>query len=204
MARYVLGDDLSSIVVDTTGSIVELQSAVPLDGFQLPQSSCKPLSVKDLMDRYHSSLLSFLRQRLRVPDDAADVAQEAYIRMLQYEGSREIRSPYFLLLRVAMNVMQDQQRAGRARRFDHHRSLDDMELACNAPGPERAAVLAEEIERVLAAIDDLPPRCREVFLLHRYSALSYPQVAVRCGISVKMVEKHISAALAYCAKRTAD
>ena len=62
-----------------------------VDDLSLSQGARQPLSVKELIGRYHGSLLSFLRQRLRLADDAADVAQEAYIRMLQYEGSREVQ-----------------------------------------------------------------------------------------------------------------
>ncbi len=70
--------------------------------------------------------------------------------------------------------------------------------------PEYAAVHAEELDRVLAAIDELTPRCREVFLLHRFSHSAYPEIARDFGISVKMVEKYISTALARCADRVAS
>jgi RNA polymerase sigma-70 factor (ECF subfamily) len=119
--------------------------------------------------------------------------------MLQYEGRSGIRSPYFLLLRVAINVGQDLRRAEQVRCRSSHQSLEGMELACGAPGPERALALAEELRRALRAIDELPPRCREVFLMHRRDELSYPEIARLCGISVKTVEKHIRTALARCA-----
>ena len=57
--------------------------------------------------RYHDSLINFLRQRLRTPEDANDVAQEAYIRMMQYQNSRQIRSPSSMLFRIAINVAND-------------------------------------------------------------------------------------------------
>jgi hypothetical protein len=44
------------------------------------------LSVHNTVRRYHDSLINFLRQRLRTPEDANDVAQEAYIRMMQVPG----------------------------------------------------------------------------------------------------------------------
>jgi DNA-directed RNA polymerase specialized sigma24 family protein len=47
----------------------------------------------------------------------------------------------------------------------------------------------------------LPPKCQQVFLLSRAQRMTYPQIAVHCGISVKMVEKHISHALEICARK---
>nr|WP_258077542.1 sigma factor-like helix-turn-helix DNA-binding protein [Xanthomonas arboricola] len=44
----------------------------------------------------------------------------------------------------------------------------------------------------------LPPRCRQAFILNRIDGLTYPQVAAAMDISIKMVEKHISRALAAC------
>jgi RNA polymerase sigma-70 factor (ECF subfamily) len=163
-----------------------------------------PFSVSLLAKEYHGTFIRFLRRRVSAgPVEPEDIAQESYIRMLQYEGSCSIRSPYFLLLRVAMNVIKDLHRADRVRRTDRHRSFGSLDIASDAPDPLRAAVHAEELDRVLAAIDDLTPRCREVFLLHRFSHSAYPQIARDFGISVKMVEKYISTALARCADRVA-
>jgi RNA polymerase sigma-70 factor (ECF subfamily) len=48
---------------------------------------------------------------------------------------------------------------------------------------------------VRAAILALPPRCRAVYLMNRMDGLSYSEIARRCGISAKAVEKHMSRAL---------
>lgn len=186
--------------VNTTGSrvvppLMEIHSSLDLE------EQCEALSVRLLVRRYHSSLLRFLRRRLSSAADMADVAQETYVRMLRYEGSREIRSPYALLLRVAYHVCQDLSRSDRVRRTDQHRDVDDLDLASTVPCPDRHVAASEELERVLAAIEELPPRRRQVFLLHREHQLSYSEIAEHCGISVKMVEKHISSALTYCLAR---
>jgi RNA polymerase sigma factor (sigma-70 family) len=181
---------------------VELPSTLPLDGFQLSQNSCKPLSVKDLMDRYHSSLMSFLRQRLRVPDDAADVAQEAYIRMLQYEGSCDVRSPSSLLFRVAINIANDLSRLEQVRHASGHTSLDGLDIDSGLASPDREVEAEQELELLYEVIARLPPKCRQVFLLSRVQCMTYPEIASHCGISVKMVEKHVSHALMVCMRET--
>lgn len=161
-----------------------------------------PLCVSTLAREHHDDFMRFLRARVHGSSaEAADVAQESYIRMMQYEGSVQIRSPYYLLLRVAMNVVQDLRRAEQVRRTRQHCSIDGMDLACDAPGPDHRLVQAEQLQRALQAIDDLPPRCREVFLLHRRHHYSYPQIAQICGISIKTVEKHICTALASCTRQ---
>lgn len=156
------------------------------------------LSVQKTIARYHKSLLRFLRQRLRVKEDAADVAQETYIRMLQYEGSRAIQSPSSMLFRIAINVTNDLRRAEHSRCVSSQCSIDGMELSSDRPGPDRELAADQDLERLYRVIAELPPKCRQVFLLSRAQLMTYPQIAEHCGISVKMVEKHISRALAAC------
>lgn len=162
------------------------------------------LSVHDTIRRYHDSLIRFLRQRLRVKEDAADIAQEAYIRMMQYEGSQKIHSPSSMLFRIAINVANDLCRAEASRQVSDQISIDGMELPSQQPSADREIAASQDLEILYEAIENLPPKCRQVFLLSRAQRMTYPQIAAHCGISVKMVEKHISHALAICMKKVAD
>ena len=164
----------------------------------------EPLSVQETIRRHHSALLSFLRQRLRISHDADDVAQESYIRMMQYDGSRGIRSPSSMLYRIAINVANDLGRSELARRASDQRSIDDLELVSELPSAERELGARQELELLQDVIARLSPKCRRVFLLSRAQLMTYPEIALHCGISLKMVEKHISRALAVCAKELRD
>jgi RNA polymerase sigma factor (sigma-70 family) len=168
----------------------------------LPEDTRQQLSIKDIVQRYHNSLLSFLRQRLRIAENAADVAQETYIRMLQYEGSREIQSPSSLLFKIAINVANDLGRAEQVRRVGDQCRIDEYDLESDRPTPERELAAEQELSKLEIVIEQLPPKCRRVFLLSRVECMTYPQIAKHCGISVKMVEKHISHALAICVAST--
>ncbi|WP_051278652.1 RNA polymerase sigma factor [Solimonas flava] len=161
----------------------------------------EPLSVRTAIERYHGALIQFLRRRLRCPDDAQDVAQEAYMRMMRYEGARDIRSPSSMLFRIATNVANDLERAEHARHVSAQCTLDDVELVSDRPSPERELVARQDLALLYEAIVELPPKCQQVFLLSRVKHMTYPEIARHCGISVKMVEKHISRALAFCAKK---
>jgi RNA polymerase sigma factor (sigma-70 family) len=164
-----------------------------------PPADCgEPLSVPETIRRHHNALLSFLRLRLRVSHHADDVAQESYIRMLQYEGSREISSPSSMLFRIAINVANDLGRSELARRASDHCGLDDVDLVSDLPSMEREIAACQDLDLLQAAIAQLSPKCRTVFLLSRAHLMTYPEIARHCGISIKMVEKHISRALAVC------
>jgi RNA polymerase sigma factor (sigma-70 family) len=172
--------------------------------FEPVDAGYEPLSVQNTIRRYHDSLIQFLRQRLRVPEDAFDVAQEAYIRMMQYQDSRQIRSPSSMLFRIAINVANDLGRAELARGAANQCSVDDLDIVSDAPSVERQLTASEDLALLYTVIEELPPKCRQVFLLSRVRRMTYGQIAVRCGISKKMVEKHISHALAVCMRNVSE
>jgi RNA polymerase sigma-70 factor (ECF subfamily) len=160
------------------------------------------LSIEKLISSCHISLVSFLRRRLRVGEDAKDVAQEAYIRLMQYEGSKDVKSPESLLFRIAINVANDMGRADKVRHLADHCDIDGLEFDSGVASPEREVSASQQLDLLYNTIEQLPPKCRQVFLLSRFQNMTYPQIAEHCGISVKMVEKHISRALAICAAKS--
>lgn len=167
----------------------------------LPDSGREQMCLQDVIRNHHDALIRFLRRRLSIAEDAYDVAQEAYIRMMKYEGSREIKSPSAMLYRIAVNVANDHGRAALSRSAKDHLQIDDFELVSELPSAERDLAAQQDLDVLLDAIEELPPKCKQVFLLSRAQGMTYPEIASHCGISVKMVEKQISRALAHCLKR---
>ena len=172
--------------------------------FATADAEYEPLSVQNTIRRYHDSLIQFLRQRLRVPEDALDVAQETYIRLLQYQDSRRIRSPSSMLFRIAINVANDLGRAEIARGAQNACSVEDLDIASDEPSAERQLTGRQDLALLYEAIEHLPPKCRQVFLLSRVKRMTYGEIARHCGISVKMVEKHVSHALAVCMRKVSE
>jgi len=156
------------------------------------------LSVHEVIRQHHSHLVKWLRNKLSMPEDAYDVAQEAYIRLLKYEGSSDVRSEWAILQQIAMNVARDLGRARRSRFSDQHYCIEEVELESMEPPLERVIEAEQNLKTVIKAIEKLPSKCRQVFLLSRVEGMSYPEIAAHCAISVKMVEKHISHALLIC------
>ena len=135
------------------------------------------------------------RSRESRRDDAEDVAQDACVHVLRLTAPQAVREPGRYLARIAHNLLIDRIRRRRreAALFD---SSADAELAGReGRDPERVTSDEQALTRALAAIEALPPRCRQAFELHRFEGLNYVGIAHRMGISASMVEKHVAEAM---------
>ena len=164
------------------------------------------LSVEQAFRRHHASLVHFLRGRLRNEEDAADVAQETYARLLQsYRDVIDVATARTLMFRIAINAANDLARRRKTHHASEHGPInEEMPLAAQAPSQEREVAGQQELNALYIAIESLPPKCQQVFLLNRIDCMTYPEIARHCGISVKMVEKHVVKALAALRERVGD
>ena len=128
--------------------------------------------------------------------DGKDTVQETCVRALQVPAPENISNPVRYVLRIARNLAIDRRRQSKreAQLFEH--AVDSTLFADDLPDPERVLSGKESLAGVLAAIDRLPPRCHQAFVLHRFENLGYAAVAHRMGISISAVEKHIAEAMA--------
>jgi RNA polymerase sigma-70 factor (ECF subfamily) len=69
-----------------------------------------------------------------------------------------------------------------------------LSLSDGQPFHPEVLAARERLEKVMAALDSLGPRTREIFLLHRLDGLKYREIAARLDITVSAVEKHIAKA----------
>ncbi|WP_426077506.1 sigma-70 family RNA polymerase sigma factor [Janthinobacterium sp. PSPC3-1] len=158
-----------------------------------------------MLTRYYRELLNFLSRAVNDRHAAADLAQESYVRVLALQQSGEhVAEPRALLYRTARNLVIDRHRRGAVRGQaldtddDGGADLFDSLAAPAASEPETAAMSAQAVEAMLAVIGELPLRCREAFILHKFDGLPQAEVARRMGISVTMVERHIKLAMQAC------
>lgn len=143
----------------------------------------------------YGSLLQFLRLRTS-EEDARDIAQESVTRLLRYRDTEPASAWRPLLYRIARNLLNEQYRRSQSRKEHQNVPLDTIEVADPAPPLELVLMQEQQEAWLRAAMLALPPRCRQVFVLCRVDGLSHAEVARRCGISVKTVEKHLTKALA--------
>lgn len=138
-------------------------------------------------------LRRWLDARLRSSEDAHDVVQDAFARLLG-SGAREgLRQPEAFLNRIVRNLLIDRSR--RAANRMAHVPIDAANEPETRATQEDAIQLDQMRIRYRAAVDALPPRTREVFLLHRMEGLGYKDIATQLGISIRTVEWHVGEAL---------
>jgi len=162
-----------------------------------------------VFERYYRELLNFLSGKVFDRDTAADLAQESFARVYAaQQAGTAVRDPRALLYRTARNLVIDHQRHGDVRAAVEQAPVPTTADAVAAEAddhagprqfePEVALSSRQGVAAMVAAIEALPPRCREAFMLNRFDGLSYAQVAAHMGISVKTVELHLKAALDAC------
>jgi RNA polymerase sigma factor (sigma-70 family) len=145
------------------------------------------------------AVIRMLRARLSNEDDIAEVMQEAFLRLLRY-GHCGPDSLKYLLFRVAMNLAVTHQRQTGLRRAV---SLDDCELVSEEPAVDMVLEHEEAVSQVAMAIQALPPRCRQMYVMSRLRGFRQREIAQHCGISTRMVELHIAKAQALIRERCA-
>jgi len=140
-------------------------------------------------------LTRIIRGRLFGSDDPGDVVQEAFVRIAACAPGAAMRRPEAYLNRIVRNLLIDRSRR-HARRHGPFCVVDETDLAI-APDQAHAIEVADLHAAYRAAVDNLAPRTRQVFLLHRADELDYRTIADKLGISVRTVEWHIAQALTH-------
>jgi RNA polymerase sigma-70 factor (ECF subfamily) len=142
-------------------------------------------------------LLNFLKRRVGCPHEAADLRQEALLRMGSATASpvRDIRA---YLFQVARNLMADRSRTLRREAPGAMSEHSSHALASEAPGPDRCAEGASELAALRRAIASLPERQRLALLWTRLDGLTLRLVGERLGVSESMAGRYVTQALARC------
>lgn len=159
------------------------------------------MTVEELYLLHHDALRRFLTRMLRSEDAAAEVAQDAYVRLIRYRPQRTVEDPKAYLFMVAANAARDRMARERIRRVAFEDDAEAEGIPCPKPNAEAIVAGRQRMDILNDAIGGLPPRCREVFLLSRFDGLSNGEIALRLGISRNMVEKHIIKAMVICRRR---
>lgn len=157
--------------------------------------------VAQLFRDHNSLLIRFLVTRLQSVSEAREVAQEAYVRVLQLDkpGASNLLRAY--LFRVAQNLAIDRMRRRAVR---HQVPLDEAtmdEVAEDLSEPSRQVLAQEELSTIARCLRELPERCVKAFLLYRMDGETQAAIARRLGVSERMINMYIRQAMLYCRMR---
>jgi len=178
-------------------------SATRTRGVQSPDAERPKSELLELYFARRSALIRYLTARSGSPVVAEDLVQDLYFRLSEMSPSDQeaVRHGAAFLYRLAGNLFLDRvkQQQRRLARDGAWRSVNvtvaGSEDVAGVPPADDAAWARQKLERVVAAVQQMPPACRRAFELHKLQGLSHAETASAMGISRSAVEKHISAAL---------
>lgn len=156
----------------------------------------QPLPAADierLFREHNDALLHFIAAKLGSTQEAREVAQEAYVRLLSLDGRSAIGFLRAFLFKTAANLAVDRLRQRARRQTATLARTCDLDIAEFSPDRQ---LEGEQALKVLSeALEELPQKCREAFLMYRLDGLSCRDVAQRIGLQERMVWLYISRAL---------
>ncbi|MFL7963576.1 sigma-70 family RNA polymerase sigma factor [Pseudomonas kielensis] len=141
-----------------------------------------------------------LRRRLGSEELANDVLHETYLRVDRMVDPPNIAQPSAYLYRMALNIAADRRQAD-ARLLTGDEIEELLQVSDEALDPARVVGGQKELQTLLKALYELPARRRRIFIAARLEEAPHLEISQRFGISTRMVEKEIKAALGHCALR---
>jgi RNA polymerase sigma-70 factor (ECF subfamily) len=145
-----------------------------------------------LVDQYAATLYRVAFSVLRNPSDAEDAVQEAFLRVLRHRDSLdEVRDHRVWLIRIVWNIVLDRKRRAKTRP-----ETDDLEelgrvLPANGLSAEARAAAAQHHAHVLACVEQLPAKERQVLMLSAFEELSSVEIASVLGITESSVRSRL-------------
>ena len=144
--------------------------------------------------QHYGALCEYIRHIVHLPHVAEELAQDAFVSLWE----RHTRAP----VQMAISYLYTTAR-NRAYSYLRHRRVARSaarEMAADASEPRDETLTVEvhahePAEAVQRAIDELPERCRLIFLMSRREGLSYAEIAHALDVAVSTVETQISRAL---------
>lgn len=175
------------------------ENHMPVTVASPPRAVSPAAVVESLFRKHNQSLVKFLAARLSSHAEAKDVAQEAYVRLLQLHRPEAVDFLRAFLFRTASNIAIDNlrrrriaQRAG----FIESRHLDTDRLC-----PERRVSSLEEMVLVRRCLNELAPQCRRALVLSRIEGMRLQDIASELEVSTRTVKRYISEGLALIHRR---
>src|SRR5688500_12885587 len=195
LGRTSWSDDSKDEEQSTVSAYVAFEPTNETQQAVVPFNS-KTLDVALVFQQLRNRLHRLLRRRGRTHDETEDLVQEACVRLqLFLNDGREVMSPEAFLVRTVLNLSVDARRRDR-RDLYVDEPAEELNLADLNPPPEEVLAADERLRKMQRTLDEeLNPRTRQIYLLHRLEGFTYQEIATRMSMPVRTVEKHIARAV---------
>ena len=137
-------------------------------------------------------LMQYLHHNWRNKSEVEDLLQDVYVRVYEAACSEIPLQAKPFVFTTARNLLINRARREQVVSIEAVADLDALGMAMDAPGPDRAVVARDELRRLQAAIEKLPPRCREVVVLRRIEGMPRREIAQRMGITEDTVAEYLA------------
>jgi RNA polymerase sigma-70 factor (ECF subfamily) len=143
-------------------------------------------ALRRIYEKYHGYLLTVATALLNDMNTAEDVVHESFLAFAQSGDRLKLDgSLKWYLVTCVSNRARDHLRAGRRRAVSLDRALP---TSSQTQGPESSAISKEEVQLVMAALEQIPYEQREVVVLHARGRMKFPAIAKLQRVSVKTVQ----------------
>lgn len=156
-----------------------------------------------------AELLAFVSRRAG-PQEAEDIVQDTWLHLHRHAQAHDQdaaaappawRDARAVAFATAGHLSVDHWRRRQVRQALPLDAAGVDEVICPRPGPDTVVDARRQAQGIAQALDELPPPCREAFLLNRLDGLTHAEIAARLGVSSKTVQRHIERALSHCMAR---
>jgi RNA polymerase sigma factor (sigma-70 family) len=176
--------------------VIQKNRRIPAD----PSGGARDRLIERLFNEHNESLIRFLRVRLRSDEEAKEVAQEAYVRLLQLENPQAVSYFRAFLFKTATNIAIDRLR--RDTLDQKHVTLSFFGQA--VPSAEHTELHRDLLRKVGDCLQELPPKCRKAFLLNRIYGVSTADIAAQMRLTQRMIRMYLVRATLHCQCRLGD
>lgn len=145
-------------------------------------------------------LRAYLNRLLKSEADAADVAQEAFLRLCRTPDFASFRHPRAVLFKTGYRLALNRMRQRLSNPLDRSEQVMDEFIGAFEPSAEETLIATEQEAAYGRALESLPHRCREVIELRTVQELSYKEMSDTLGLSVSTLEKHLAKGKRVCAE----
>lgn len=160
-------------------------------------SSCDKLQ---LYLAHRAALVEYCAPIVGCRSQAEDIVQEAWLRFCAHPDA-QLHQPLGYLYRIVRNLSLDQQRHHQisAQAPEGNELLDTLES--ETASPEESVIQQGQLACLQQALEKLPLRSQQAFIMHRLHGLTFQQIAQQLGISSSLAHQLVRDALAFCAQQ---